>query len=177
MPKQKSSPSPSAPTAIGLEFRERVAAHAGFERKGRRQLRYPCDRSRRLGKVERMQRDSAAQLSPFIERVVRMEHQIAAVAASRGAALASGAVAAQKQARPRLRSIPKSHRPGRSPPAWKPCPGREHKRGGRKRVWPKKQLVVTHRWLDQGRVPREIFAVLARWNGSKGARRQGRQAV
>jgi hypothetical protein len=46
-----------------------------------------------------MQRDSAAQLSPFIERVVRMEHQIAAVAASRGAALASGAVAARKQAR------------------------------------------------------------------------------
>ena len=46
-----------------------------------------------------MQRDSAAQLSPFIEWVVRMEHQIAAVAASRGAALASGAVAAQKQAR------------------------------------------------------------------------------
>jgi hypothetical protein len=46
-----------------------------------------------------MQRDSAAQLSPFIERVVRMEHQIAAVATSRGAALASGAVAAQKQAR------------------------------------------------------------------------------
>jgi hypothetical protein len=82
-----------------------------------------------------------------------------------------------RRARPRLRSIPKSHRPGRSPPAWKPCPGREHKRGGRKRVWPKKQLVVTHRWLDQGRVPREIFAVLARWNGSKGARRQRWQAV
>ena len=47
-----------------------------------------------------MQRDSAAQLSQFIERFDRMEHQIAAVAAaSRGAASASGAVAARKQAR------------------------------------------------------------------------------
>jgi hypothetical protein len=52
-----------------------------------------------LGEVERMQRDSTAQLSQFIERFDRMEHLIAAVAAaSRGAALASGAVAARKQA-------------------------------------------------------------------------------
>ncbi|MGO9232731.1 MAG: hypothetical protein ACLP4V_01060 [Methylocella sp.] len=47
-----------------------------------------------------MQRDTAAQRSQFIERFDRMEHLIAAVAAaSRGAALASGAVAARKQAR------------------------------------------------------------------------------
>jgi len=47
-----------------------------------------------------MQRDTAAQLSQFVERFNRMEHLIAAVAAaSRGAALASGAVAARKQAR------------------------------------------------------------------------------
>lgn len=52
------------------------------------------------GKVEHMQRDSAAQLSHFIERFDRMEHQIAAVAAaSHGADSVLRAAVARKQAR------------------------------------------------------------------------------
>jgi hypothetical protein len=38
------------------------------------------------GKVEHMQRDSAAQLSHFIERFDRMEHQIAAAVKPQGEA-------------------------------------------------------------------------------------------
>jgi hypothetical protein len=52
------------------------------------------------GKVEHMQRDSAAQLSHFIERFDRMEHQIAAVAAApHGADSVLKAAIARKQAR------------------------------------------------------------------------------
>jgi hypothetical protein len=52
------------------------------------------------GKVEHMQRDSAAQLSHFIERFDRMEHQIAAVAAApHGANSVLKAAVARKQAR------------------------------------------------------------------------------
>jgi hypothetical protein len=52
------------------------------------------------GKVEHMQRDSAAQLSHFIERFDRMEHQIAAVAAApHGADSVLKAAVARKQAR------------------------------------------------------------------------------
>jgi hypothetical protein len=52
------------------------------------------------GKVEHMQRDSAAQLSHFIERFDRMEHQIAAVAAApHGADSVLKTAVARKQAR------------------------------------------------------------------------------
>jgi hypothetical protein len=52
------------------------------------------------GKVEHTQRDSAAQLSHFIERFDRMEHQIAAVAAApHGADSVLKAAVARKQAR------------------------------------------------------------------------------
>src|ERR1700730_8600303 len=52
------------------------------------------------GKVEHMQRDSAALLSHFIERFDRMEHQIAAVAAApHGADSVLKAAVARKQAR------------------------------------------------------------------------------
>jgi hypothetical protein len=52
------------------------------------------------GKVEHMQRDSAAQPSHFIERFDRMEHQIAAVAAApHGADSVLKTAVARKQAR------------------------------------------------------------------------------
>jgi hypothetical protein len=52
------------------------------------------------GKVEHMQRDSAAQLSHFIERFDRMEHQIAAVAAApHGADSVLTTAVARRQAR------------------------------------------------------------------------------
>jgi hypothetical protein len=52
------------------------------------------------GKVEHMQRDSAAQLSHFIERFDRMEHEIAAVAAApHGADSVLKTAVARKQAR------------------------------------------------------------------------------
>ncbi len=104
------------------------------------------------GKVENMQREPEAKLSEVIERLDRIEHQIAAAplaTASLAAASAAGKGAAGKPAQPAVAPAKpplenvhgqgkkggrgdafdpsqKSHRPGSPAPARKPCSGREH---------------------------------------------------
>ena len=100
------------------------------------------------GKVERLPPKPPEKPSKASERFDPIGHDIAALLAAasrRQRGIRSGRPkTGKRRARRRLRSVQKSHRPGRSPPAWNHCAGGDPKQlGGGNRIWTTSQLITS----------------------------------